>query len=437
MFKQLLQRLAERLPQARENSQLRAERDAQQQALQAIVEVCRAAAVGNLEPRLRGPHPDSATGEVARAINHLLDLTDAYVRESTAALTAAGEGRFHRHFLERGMLGTFQTGARTINTASAQMKAKTEALGRASDVLEQLERGDFTCHLDGTYDGVYAHLQRNLNSTTAALRGVMAQIRDTSGAIATSSTQIRTTSHALAGAADEASRQVLSASAASLQAGQNVQTVAVAAEEMSTNIRDISQQLREAQQVGQEAARAAAQTVGVMDALAQRSDEIGAVVQLITTIARQTNLLALNATIEAARAGAAGRGFEVVAHEVGQLATQTAAATQEIAAKIHGVQRQVDEAMGGIREMAGVVGRLSDINAVVAGAMEEQALVTSEIARNVNEAARGTEAAADSIGVVSDASSSAAAAAAQSLEASEHLSRIAAALEGLVGRFTT
>lgn len=67
-----------------------------------------------------------------------------------------------------------------------------------------------------------------------------------------------------------------------------------------------------------------------IEALAKETSSIGNIIATIDEIARRTNLLSLNASIEAARAGAAGKGFSVVAEEIRMLAEQSAVSAGEI-----------------------------------------------------------------------------------------------------------
>ena len=132
-----------------------------------------------------------------------------------------------------------------------------------------------------------------------------------------------------------------------------------------------------------------------IDQLRIAIEEIGAVVTLISQIAGQTNLLALNATIEAARAGAAGKGFAIVASEVKTLSVETQRATDEISRRIERLQQTSTASIGAVNQIRTIVAKARPAFDLVTRSVEEQSQTTSEIEK----VALGTAQYADSVAI--------------------------------------
>jgi methyl-accepting chemotaxis protein len=207
-----------------------------------------------------------------------------------------------------------------------------------------------------------------------------------------------------------------------------VSEVAAAAEQSATAMREaahtaagliraINQVHGEAETTANVATRAAAQAaeaVTVSETLSGHAQSIESILDIIRNIAGQTNLLALNATIEAARAGDAGRGFAVVAQEVKSLASQTAQATDEIAAKISAIQAAtrstVDtsasiqattkEGQQSAQRILEVMQTEAHTVASIASAIDETALTADSMSTTIVSIRENTESMAQEIGGV-------------------------------------
>jgi methyl-accepting chemotaxis protein len=253
--------------------------------------------------------------------------------------------------------------------------------------------------------------------------------------VSQASTELEASAGTLTATAERSEELATTVAAASEEASTNVQSVASATEEMASSVNEISRQVQGSARIAGEAVEQAQKTNDRVAELAKAAARIGDVVELINSIAGQTNLLALNATIEAARAGEAGRGFAVVASEVKALAEQTAKATGEISQQISGIQAATQESVGAIREIGDTIGRMSEIAATIAAAVEEQGAATQEISRNVQQAANGTQQVSSNIADVQRGASETGSASAQVLTAAKSLSGESDRLKREVGKF--
>jgi methyl-accepting chemotaxis protein len=264
-----------------------------------------------------------------------------------------------------------------------------------------------------------AQRKADMHRLADSFQAAVGQIVDT---VSSASTELEAAAGTLTKTAEQTQSLSGTVAAASEEASTNVQSVASATEEMTSSVNEISRQVQESSKIAGEAVKQAHETDARINELSQAAGRIGDVVKLITAIAEQTNLLALNATIEAARAGEAGRGFAVVASEVKQLASQTAKATEEIGAQIAGMQTATQDSVAAIKTIGGTIGRISEIAATIAAAVEEQGAATQEIARNVGEAAKGTAMVASNITDVNRGAGETGSASSQVLSSAQSLS---------------
>ncbi|MEZ2407773.1 methyl-accepting chemotaxis protein [Bosea sp. OAE752] len=178
----------------------------------------------------------------------------------------------------------------------------------------------------------------------------------------------------------------------------SIDQLSAASTELAASIAEIGRNADESANGSKSTAELARHASREIQDLAGRSQDVGAVVEIIRGIASQTSMLALNATIEAARAGEMGRGFAVVASEVKTLSAQTAKATDEVSAHIGAMQDATQRSLRAIREIVEAVGEVESVANAIALSVDEQSRATSEIAYQVRLSFEGAQRSADIAG---------------------------------------
>ncbi|HWS36012.1 MAG TPA: methyl-accepting chemotaxis protein [Actinoplanes sp.] len=229
-----------------------------------------------------------------------------------------------------------------------ESKAETEARSAINDLLD---RTDAFVREAGAASaaGAAGHFYRRflVGGMGGAYRRAAEEISRSGDAMSRNAEQIAAAAESRIAFADQLETAVLALS----------ERIAAAAGEMGRSANGLAGFARSA--VGD-----AERGLETVTELRRSSGQIRHAVDLINRVAMQTQLLSLNASIEAARAGAAGRGFSVVANEVKTLANETGESSGEIIDQVDAVQLASEDA---VRVLKAVTDRIREMSGLIDG----------------------------------------------------------------------
>lgn len=266
----------------------------------------------------------------------------------------------------------------------SKLEAKAHELERTWEATAfRAEIADLTTRLDQSVNAI----GEELSEASRSLHAVISEVQKSS---------------------DTSATQAAKASEAAGQTAGGIRTIAQSLALFSDSIREISLKITESARGADQAASETEQSRERIALLAEETEKINEVSELIGSIAEQTNLLALNATIEAARAGEAGKGFAVVAGEVKSLAKQTADATSGIAEMVANFRARSREATDSMQVISETVTNVSETASAIAAAVEEQSTAVSGMDSDIQAVVTNSDNLSDFVENVSTAAGNAA-----------------------------
>ncbi|MGE0453561.1 MAG: methyl-accepting chemotaxis protein [Vicinamibacteria bacterium] len=266
---------------------------------------------------------------------------------------------------------------------------------------------------------------------TRQIGGAVGRVQSSSTELQSAATQQATGAREQATAMSEITTTISELLATSRQIAESAQRVAQIAGQTAQAARSGGGTVEKADESISAIRRQTDLVVGHMLELGKRSQQIGAVVEIVSELAEQTNILSINASIEAAGAGEAGRRFAVVADEIRKLADRVALSAKEIRGLVEDVRGSVNTTVMATESGSKAVDAGSRQFAEVASAFKQIAALVSTTTEAAREIELSTQQQTTAVGQVNVAISNVAQATRETEASSGQTLQTAGALAGL------
>jgi CHASE3 domain sensor protein len=334
-------------------------------------------------------------------LKQTIDLRRAGNVDETAKIVRAGEGKRLMDDLRR-ILDEMEIEERGLLKQRAE-----EGEAAAGGAKSVIVFGTLLCLLCVTAAGIL--ITRSLGRQIGSSVG---QIQSSSTELQAAANQQATATKEQATAMSEISTTISELLATSRQIAESAQRVAQIAAQTAAAARSGDATVATAHDSITTIRRQVDLIVNHMLELGKKSQQIGAVLDIVAELAEQTNILAINATIEAAGANEAGKRFAVVADEIRKLADRVAGSTKEIRGLIEDVRssvnttimtteggsksvdagaKQFSEVAAAFGEIAGLVGTTTEAAREIELSTKQQSTAVEQVNVAITSAAQATK----------------------------------------------
>ena len=298
-----------------------------------------------------------------------------------------------------------------------------KAAREVAQAVGALAEGDLTWKVDVSgLSGDLREMGESINKSIDSLDMLIKETKSTAQVVSSTSQSLSASAEELSASANQVSDNIVQIARGVENQAQQVEEVRKAtvdlrtlsrrgASEAESTARQTAKAAQEAL-IGSQAAQEAidrttrifnvtSESALVVKSLGELIEEIGAMVEMITSIADQTNLLSLNAAIEAARAGEQGRAFTVVAGEVRRLAEESKESAKKIASMVKRIESERAKAVKSMDSGLKEVTEGGEVINKALNALDKIATLVQEIAgmsQTILEVNRKQEEAAETVG---------------------------------------